>query len=86
MNANIEIIVPKRVEKDNATVEKLTIPSIEYLNKLQKDQLVSPAILSIFSYSNHLVLNPTHWNNPFENLLYSESSKTESTTWRVIKR
>ena len=57
---------PKNVEIDNGIVEKLTIASMEYLNNPQNDQLVSPIALSTFSYSIHLVLNPTHSNNPFE--------------------
>ena len=71
INAIIEKMIPKKVEIDNGAVVKLTIPSMEYWNNPQNDHLVSPATLSIFSYSNHLVSKPTHWNNPLENLLYS---------------
>ena len=34
--------------------------------KVAKGTGISPATLSMFSYSNHLVLYPTNWNNPFE--------------------
>ena len=79
-----ENTIPKNVDMDNGIVEKLTIASIEYLNKLQNDQLVSPTALSMFSYSIHFVLNPTHSNNPFEKRLYSSNSKIESITCLVI--
>ena len=39
----------------NGAVEKATIPSSAYINNFQKDHFVSPATLSIFSYSNHFV-------------------------------
>lgn len=42
---------PKNVERDKGTVEKLTMASMEYFNNPQKDQLVSPTALSMFSYS-----------------------------------
>lgn len=41
----------------NGASEKFTIPSMEYLNKLQKDQDVSPATRSRFSKERYLVLN-----------------------------
>ena len=50
----------------NGVVENAVIPSIAYLNNFQNDHLVSPATLSTFSYSNHLVLNPTKLKIPFE--------------------
>ena len=50
----------------NGAVEKATIPSMAYKNNFQNDHLVSPAILSIFSNSSHLVLYPTKANNPLE--------------------
>src|SRR5699024_4194642 len=60
---------------DKGISEKLIIPSTEYLNKLQKDQVVLPATLSLFSNSRYIVLNPTHENNPFEKRLYSVNSR-----------
>ena len=86
MKANIEKIVPKKVERDKGMVEKATIPSMEYLNKDQNDQLVSSSTLLTFSYSTHLVLKPTQVKIPLENLWYSFNSKIASTTGRVIKR
>src|SRR5699024_5737476 len=66
--------------------EKLIIPSIEYLNKLQKFQEVSPATRSRFSYDKYSVLKPTQLKIPFEKRLYSVNSRIESTICRVIKR
>ena len=76
----IEKIIPNNVEIDNGTVENATIPSIEYLNKDQRDQWESHSTVSMFSYSSHFVLYPTQLKMPFENLLYSFSSNIESTT------
>ena len=59
-NAIMEKRIPKNVDIDNGMVENATIPSIDYANNPQNDQLVSPATLSMFSYSSHFVLNPTH--------------------------
>jgi len=55
----------------SGAVENAVIPSRAYLNNFQNDHFVSPATLSIFSYSIHFVSNPTNENNPLENLLYS---------------
>lgn len=84
INEITDIINPKTVATLSGAVVNEIIPSIEYLNKLQKDQLDSPSVLSTFSYSIQCVSNPTHSNIPFENLLYSVNSKTESTTGLVI--
>ena len=64
---------PIIVDITSGAVEKAVIPSNEYTNNFQKDQVVLPATLSTFSYSNHFVLNPTQPNIPFENLLYYPS-------------
>ena len=48
--------IPTIDEIAKGTVEKATILSNEYKNNFQKLHLVVPATLSIFSYSNHLVL------------------------------
>mgnify|MGYP004536399991 CR=1 FL=1 len=65
------IKIPNTAAIDKGAVVNATIPSIAYLNNFQKDHFVSPATLSTFSYSNHLVSKPTKLNNPFEYLLYS---------------
>ena len=75
---------PINVDKTNGNVEKAVIPSIEYMNNFQNDHFVFPATLSIFSYSNHFVLNPTQVKIPFENLLYSFISKMLSVICLVI--
>lgn len=64
-------------EKNNGTVEKDTIPSIEYLNNFQKFHLVFPFFLSIFSYSKYFVSKPTQANIPLENLLESVYTSKE---------
>ena len=66
--------------------EKLTIPSIEYLNRDQKFQDVSPATRSTFLYSRYSVSNPTQAKIPFEKRLYSDHSIMASTMGRRIKR
>ena len=67
-------------------VSKAVIPSIAYINNFQKLHLVSPATLSIFSYSSHLVLKPTKANKPLEYLLYSCIEIIDLTTFLFIKR
>ena len=52
------------IEIISGKLENATIPSIAYINSLKKLHLVSPATLSIFSYSNHFVLKPTKLNIP----------------------
>ena len=69
---------------ESGTVENATIPSREYFKSFQKDHLVSPALLSTFSYSNHFVLKPTQLKIPLEKRLYSFTSRIASTIWRVI--
>ena len=69
-NAIIQNISPNIDDIISGVVENAVIPSKAYLNNFQNDHLVSPATLSIFSYSIHFVLNPTKLNNPFEYLLY----------------
>ena len=64
-------IIPIIEDITNGTVENAVIPSNAYLNNFQKDQCVSPATLSTFSYYNHFVSKPTKLNSPFEYLLYS---------------
>ena len=56
INAIKQNKIPMNADITNGVVEKDTIPSIAYLNSFQIDHLDSPAILSLFSYSNHLVL------------------------------
>ena len=51
--------IPKNEEITSGAVENPMTPSIEYINNFQNDHFVSPATLSTFSYSNHLVSNPT---------------------------
>ena len=65
---------PSIDERASGIVENAVIPSREYKNNFQKDHFVSPATLSTFSYSIHLVLNPTQPKIPFENQLYSPIS------------
>ena len=60
MNAKTEIIIPKIIDMESGTVVNAITASMEYLNSCQTDHVVSPAALSMFSYSIHLVLNPTH--------------------------
>lgn len=60
IKAIMENTRPKSVDRESGTEENATIDSIEYLNNCQNDQLVSPVTLSMFSYSNHFVLKPTH--------------------------
>ena len=69
----MNIIIKKDIKQNNkpkidamasGAVEKAIIPSSEYKNNFQNDHLVSPATLSTFSYSNHLVLKPTKLNRP----------------------
>lgn len=55
MNAMNENIMPNNVDIDKGTVVNAIIPSIEYEINHQNDQLVSPAALSMFSYSIHFV-------------------------------
>ena len=71
-------IMPNTNINDNGLVENATIPSSEYLNNFQKFHFVSPAFLSMFSYSNHFFLKPTQLNIPLENLFTSGISKTAS--------
>ena len=80
----IQITNPSIAAIDSGTVVKATIPSIAYKNNFQKDHFDSPATLFTFSYSNHLVLNPTKLNSPFEYLLYSFNKRTAFTTCLVI--
>ena len=58
---------------------KAMIPSMAYTNNFLKFHLVSPAHLSIFSYSNHFVLYPTQLKIPLEKRLYSFIERIEST-------
>ena len=59
-NATKSIKIPTNDANAKGFVENPIMPSIEYLNSFQKDHFVVPATLSIFSYSNHFVLKPTH--------------------------
>ena len=67
-NAITQNIIPNIDDNISGVVENAVIPSKAYLNNFQKDHFVSPATLSIFSYSSHFVSNPTKLNNPFEYL------------------
>ena len=54
------------------------IGTIEYLKSFQNDHLVVPATRSIFSYSNHFVLNPTQGKIPFVKRFLSHKETTAS--------
>ena len=77
---------PETVAITRGAVENAQIPSIAYKSKLNNDHFVLPATRCLFSTSNHLVLNPTKLNKPFEYLLYSFNDSTAFTTCLVINR
>lgn len=52
----IDVARPTHTAIERGASEKEIIPSIEYWSNFQKDQLVSPATRSRFSYSRYLVL------------------------------
>ena len=66
INHAADVITPKITGISKGAVEKAIMPSMEYKRSFQNDHLVSPATRSIFLYSSHLILNPTHPNMPFE--------------------
>ncbi len=70
----------------SGAVENAVMPSMAYPNSFQKDHFVFPCLRSMFSYSTHLVLNPTQPKMPLEKRLYSESERIASTTCRFIRR
>lgn len=91
----IKIIIRNAITQKNTpmtdasikgTVEKAVIPSREYKNNFQKFHFVSPLARSTFSYSSHLVRNPTHPKMPLVNLLYSFIAMMASTICLVISR
>ena len=58
-NARRQNSSPMIDEKTSGTMEKPTIPSIEYLSSERKFHLLFPAARSTFSYEMQWVLNPT---------------------------
>ena len=86
INAIAVTIKPRLMTNERGAVENPRIASNEYRSSPKNDHYVSPATLSTFSNSIHLVLNPTQLYIPLVNRLLSPSSSMASTIFRVIIR
>ena len=60
MNASTEIMNPRYIDIVRGSVVNEVMASMEYINSCQTDHVVSPATLSMFSYSIHFVSKPIH--------------------------
>ena len=85
-NARRQNSSPMIDEKTSGTMEKPTIPLIEYLSSERKFHLLFPAARSTFSYEMQWVLNPTQEKMPLEKRLTSLSERTASTNRLVMQR